>query len=396
MTAMDELCEDEPVDVAQRWYATAVFLLNGLTLSTWISRMAAVKGDLGLSDRELGLAGAVFAVAAISAMQLVGGLVTRFGSPTVLRASLLGLPVLLALVGSAPSLPYLALSLAALGGAHGATDAAMNAHAVAVERRIGRPVMSGCHAAWSASVVVASLVTGATAHAGVGSSAHLAVAGAILLAAGLLLGPRLDEPAGGQSAGPARRSSLGWRNGWTRGLVALGLTGTLLMVCEGAALGWGAVLLHDDKHASLGVAALAVTAYTVGQTAGRLAGDALTHRLGARPVYRAGGVLAATGLAAAVLASTAAGGVAGFGLMGLGTATLLPLTYSAVGAVDVAADAAPLVARFTTFAYGGILLGPGLIGVVADLVGLDWTLGLLAPALLVLALAYRLPVQARA
>src|SRR3954452_18667765 len=160
-----------------RWPATAVFLLNGLALSTYIVRVPSLKAEHSLSDGQLGLIGMLFALAALAALQTVGPLVSRLGSGHILRTSLILMPVLLAAVGLAAGPVAFALAVTALGAVHGTTDAAMNASAVTVERLIGRPIMSGCHAAWSASAVAASLVPAVLVHAGVGAGPHfLAVA----------------------------------------------------------------------------------------------------------------------------------------------------------------------------------------------------------------------------
>jgi MFS family permease len=163
------------------------------------------------------------------------------------------------------------------------------------------------------------------------------------------------------------------------------------MVCEGAALSWSAIFLHDSRGASIGLAATAVTAYTAGQTGGRLAGDRLTRRYGASPVFRTGGLVAACGLMVAVLVSQPATAVAGFAVMGLGASVLIPLTFSAAG--QAGSDAAVLVSRFTTFTYAGILLGPAAIGWTAELAGLTWTLSALVPVLIAVAVLSRLPSQ---
>jgi MFS family permease len=371
--------------------ATAVFLLNGLTLSTWIVRVPALKRDLTLTDVQVGALGVAFAVAAIAAMQVVGAVVHRYGSATVLRVALVAMPVLLAAAGSAPGPLALAGVAAALGAAHGTTDAAMNAHAVAVERSVERPILNRCHAAWSASAALASLASAGAAGLGVPTRAYLALAGAFLLGAGLVLGLALRPVVSAPST-----PRTGRRQGWTRPLVVLGLTGTLLMVCEGSALGWGALLLQDAQGAPLGVATLAVTAYTAAQTAGRLLGDGWSRRHGAARVYRAGALLAAAGLTVAVLAPVPALGILGFAVMGTGMATLLPLTFSAVGVVAGTGSLPHAVARFTTFTYGGVLLGPALVGGAAQVAGLPLTLGCLAPGLLVLAVAHGLPQQEEA
>jgi MFS family permease len=164
------------------------------------------------------------------------------------------------------------------------------------------------------------------------------------------------------------------------------------MVAEGAALTWSGVLLHDSRGASLAVASLAVTAYEACQTTGRLAGDWLTMRIGARNLFRTGGVIAVVGFSIAFLYPHPAGAVVGCGIAGLGGSSLIPLTYSAVGrAGGTGPGAAAFVARFTTFTYSGILLGPAVIGWAAQGIGLQWTLVAIVPLIAAVALLTRLP-----
>jgi MFS family permease len=377
---------------AGRWSATAVFFLNGLTLSTFIVRLPALREDHNLTDGQLGMIGVLFAVAALACMQFVGMLSARVGSKRVLRVSLVLMPLLLAAVGLAGSPVTYAAAATALGGVHGITDAAMNAHAVTIERRIGRPILNGCHAAWSISAVVASVGTVALATAHVSTSTHLVAVAALLLAGGIALGPLLVTTTAVRGAATTQaRPRRRWRNGWTRAVVILGLTGTALMVCEAAALGWGGVLMRDAKGASLSVAAAAIAAYTAGQTGGRFVGDRLTMRFGSPPVFRAGALIAAGGLALAVAAPSPAAAILGFAVMGLGGSVLVPLAFSAAGRADPnEPNAAEAVSRFTTFTYSGILLGPGAIGWSAEVIGLTATMAALIPVLAVIGLASRL------
>jgi MFS family permease len=180
---------------AGRWSVTAVFFLNGLTLSTYVIRLGSLKDKHHLSDGQLGLIGMVFAVAALACMQGVGLLTARVGTRPVLRTSLLVMPVLLALVGLVGGAVELVVVVTILGAVHGTTDAVMNTHAVAIERRLGRPILNGCHAAWSVSAVVASLATAVLERAGISFATHLVAAAAVLMGfttftyAGTLLGP---------------------------------------------------------------------------------------------------------------------------------------------------------------------------------------------------------------
>ncbi|MBL7254294.1 MFS transporter [Paractinoplanes lichenicola] len=368
--------------IDRRWAVTAVFFLNGLTLSTYIVRAPSFKAAHDMSDALFGLSGLLFALSALACMQAVGPLAAKIGTRTILRLALAVMPLLLAGLAVAPGPQWYLAGAAVLGGVHGATDAAMNASAVAVEREAGRPILNGCHAAWSISAVIASLSTAALAHFGVSLAVHLCTAAAVLLFAGIVTARWLPDNGRAETEPDAPVSV---RAGWSRPLILLGLTATALMICEGAALGWGGIFLYEERNASLSLAAVGITAYTGAQALGRLAGDRLSGRPG---LFRTAALIAAAGFAVAVLIPHPGVAVAGFAVAGLGSSVLVPLTFSAVGRLPGASTAA-LVSRLTTFTYTGILLGPALIGWVAGRIGLATTMIVVIPLLLLVVLVPR-------
>jgi MFS family permease len=380
-----------------RWAVTAVFFLNGLLLSSYIVRLPSLKADHHLSNGQLGALGTLFGAAALIAMQFVGRLTARVGSAPVIRIALLAMPLAVVAIGASHGTVAFALAVTVTGAVHGTLDVAMNAHAVAVERVRQRPIMSGCHAAWSVSAVLASVLGALLIHAGISPAAHFVVIGVIVFAVGVAVGPFLLSPAVDRrlplTAVDAPRTN--WRSGWTRAIVVLGGIGLVLMICDGAALTWSGIFLHDSRGASLTVASTAVTAYTASQTAGRLAGDWLKQRCGGSALFRAGGLLAIAGLAVAVFSPWLALAIAGFAVFGLGASNLIPLTFSAAGrAGGDGPAAATALARFTTFTYAGILFGPAVIGWVAQGIGLMWTLSVLIPILGAVAISRRVTAAA--
>ena len=374
------------IAIVGRWPVTAVFFLNGILLCSYLVRIPALKAAQQLDDGQLGLVGMLFGAAALVTMQFVGAMVARIGTARVIRLALVLMPVVLVATGLRHGLLVYLLAIVALGAVHGTLDVAMNAQAVAVERLAGRPILSGCHAAWSVSAVVASLIGAGMVALGVHPAAHFACIGAAVVVAGLLVGPRLldADPVRNDASKPRVR----WHSGWNRTVVRLGLTGFALMLGEGAALGWSAIFLHDSRGASLALASTALTAYTACQTIGRLRGDRLKVRYGARAMFRVGALVAILGFAVAVASPWPVISVVGFAIFGFGGSSLLPMTFSAAGhAGGDGPGAAIFVSRFTTFTYSGVLLGPALIGSVAQLVGLSWTLAGLLPVLLWVAVA---------
>lgn len=374
-----------------RWAITGVFFTNGLLIATYLVRIPSLKAGLGLTEPRLAAVLTCFSVAALLAMQSVGALVGRFGSARVIRGTLAALPFALAGIGAARDVAQLAAAVTLAGAVHGVLDVAMSSHAVAVERLLGRPVMNRCHAAWGISSIVAALTAAATA--GIPVWAHTTGVAALALPAGVVLG-RWLLPAGADQA-PAGRPKRTWRTGWTRQVVVFGSIGLALMLCEAAVISWSGVFLHENRGATLAVAAFGYGAFTLCQTLGRLGGDRLTERLGRARVFRAHAYLVVAGLAIVVLGPSQYVALAGFAVLGYGTSVLVPLIFSTAGHLG-GDGAATFVARIATFTYTGILTGPALVGWLGQAIGLRWTFAALIPLVVAVALgagALRTPAR---
>ncbi|MEU6427344.1 MFS transporter [Microbispora sp. NPDC046973] len=374
---------------------TAVFAVNGALIAAFAVRTPSLKADHDLTEGLLGLLTALVGVAGLGATQVAGRLAARIGSAWVVRIAAVALPLALLGVGLAGGPIHLAAAMLLVGAANGLLDTAMNAQAVMVERAAHRPIMNGCHAAWSIGSVAGSLTGGAAAQAGMSLTTHYLIAGVVVTAVVLVVGRGLPAEEASAQHPPARTDDVagrrgwrGWRAGWTRRVLLLGAMGAAVLACEGAVITWSGVFLHEDRGASLGAASLGLVAFTACQTAGRLVGDRLSAQHPARVLVRGGTALAAAGLTAVVVAPTPILAIAGFALAGLGLATPLPLIFSAAGHAGTAeggAGATASVARLTTMTYSAMLLAPALVGRVAQALGLTWTLALLVPLLVTVA-----------
>jgi MFS family permease len=365
-----------------RWAITGVFFVNGLLIATYLVRIPSLKAELGLTEPRLAAVLTCFSVAALLAMQSVGALVRRFGSVRVIRGTLAALPFALVGIGAAGDVTQLAVAVVLAGAVHGILDVAMSSHAVAVERLLGRPIMNGCHAAWGTSSIVAALT--AAAVAGLPVWVHTAGVAAVALPAGVVVGRwLLPAEADQETAGGKPRQT--WRTGWTRQVLVFGSIGLVLMLCEAAVISWSGVFLHENRGATLAVAAFGYGAFVLCQTLGRLGGDLLTERFGRTRVFRAHACAVVAGFTIVVLGPSQYVTLAGFAVLGYGTSVLVPLIFSTVGHLG-GDGAATFVARIATFTYTGILTGPALVGWLGQAIGLQWTFAALIPLVVAVAL----------
>jgi MFS family permease len=372
------------------------FLVLGLADGVWLARIPAVKQNLGLSDGLLGVALLAAPVALVIIAAFADRLIDRFGSawPTVVGAVAISLlPVAFGLAGS---LGVLMAALFVYGLAGGLMDVAMNAQAVRVERGYRRPMINSFHACYSFGGLAGALLGGLFAWAGVGPALTFAAVGvplavtAVLVRRGLLRGPEARDgpPPAGQlaPAGPPepQAGTRARRRGTALRIVVLGLLALCSLLGEGAAGGWSAVYLRDNLGTSAAFAALGYAAFSVTMATGRLFGDRLTARFGPARLISGCGLVAAIGLAVALVTASPAAGLVGFALFGAGLSSTFPQLLSVAGNVETSRSGTG-IARVAGAGYLGLLSGPVLIGGAASLVGLRLALGIPLAAALCLA-----------
>jgi predicted MFS family arabinose efflux permease len=362
----------------------AAFLGNGAVVAGWVPQIPTLKARLALSDGELGLSLFGSAAGGILALPLAAWAAGRVGSRAVTFSTGFLYCLLLPLLPQTGSWWSASLLLVLFGACHGGMDVAMNAQAVAVEAARGRPSMSSFHACYSLGNFASAGLAGLLLALGL-SAQGVMLAIALTVAAGfaLLLPGLLPAIGGGRGApkAPPRR----WRRP-SGILLALGALSFAVLLGEEAMQDWSTVFLRFERGQSAALAAWGYTAFAAAMAAGRLLGDRLVERLGAVALVRAGALLAAAGLAAALLAPWAAASIAGFAAVGFGIANVIPLLFGAAGRVNPA-RASDGIAVVAVAGYAAFLGGPLAIGFVADRLSLPAGLAMVVLALLAVAAA---------
>jgi hypothetical protein len=362
------------------------FAAFGAFWGSWGAALPAVQAHAGVDDGQLGVALLCIGAGALLSMRAAGSVLDRWGAPA-LPAALVAFAVAAALPGLASSTVGLSAALLVLGAASGAVDVAINAEGVRSEAAAGRPVLSLAHGTFSASVVVGSLATGGLRAAGAGAELVLVLVG--LLVATVALGVAFARAAGGGIGRPD--ASL---RQVPRALVVLGGLCALAFFVENAWQSWGAVHLESDLDASPALGALAPALFAGSAAAARFGGHGLVGRVGEVTLLRGGAALGALGTLVAALAPVAALALVGVALAGGGVSICAPILFSLAGRGADEAVRGAAVSIVTTIAYLGFLVGPAVVGLVADAATLEASLA--AVAAVALALAALSPSAGRA
>ncbi|MEV0036289.1 MFS transporter [Streptomyces sp. NPDC050804] len=376
-----------------------MFFITGAAFAAWAARVPAIQDRLGLSEGQLAVALVGLSSGAFLGLPLVGGLVARYGSRPVLFTGMTVYLAALPGLAFAPSLPMLTMTLALFACGNTAIDVAMNTQGVLVERAYGRNILGGFHAVFSLGGIVGAVASGLAASAGVGTGPHFVVTALVLYAAAAVATTALipDRPGRAQESDrrtqdsdlltqesdrraedaedPAPLFALPSAGLWIPGLVAF-----CALMGEGVMNDWGAVYLHDVTGASPGAAGAGFALFSAGMVVGRLSADRIRARTGTVRFTLGCALVAALGAVVSISVPTTGGGLAGYTLLGLGMAAVIPVIFSHAAQLRPERPG-PAIAAVSAVGYAGFLAGPPIIGGIAEAVDLRAAM-LVLPALM--------------
>lgn len=253
----------------------------------------------------------------------------------------------------------------------------MNAHAIAIERSMPRPVISMLHGVYSLGCVGGAFLGGYLIETLGGISQALIMAGLCLAlhlaAARFFLPGSIDKGLSG--------SNFAWP---TRATIGLGLLCYLALMIEGSVIDWAAILIREKFMVDAGTAAMCFATYQGGMALARFTGDWIRQTAGSVPMVFASALLTALGTALALVAPSPLLAILAFAFAGIGVGNIAPVMFAGGGRLEPTAPARG-IAAVTTLGYMGFLTGPPLIGFAAQATNLNAALFLTVAAALVIA-----------
>ena len=349
-----------------------LFFTNGALFANLLPRYPQIKADLDLTNAAFGAAVAAYPLGALVAGLSAGMLIRRFRSSRVAIGATVLAAMGFVVAGVAPIWAALAAGLCLAGAMDAITDVAQNSHGLRVQRLYGKSILNSFHAIWSMGAVLGGIMGAGLATLGVSTALHMVISAVVFSASALgsyrwlLAGPEPKEVppepgTTGHEPGAPRTLPLG-RYGIILALVVIAASGA---VVEDAGSSWAAIYLSGSLQASTFVASLGFIALQGLQFVGRMLGDPMVDRFGQRAVARAGGIVVLIGMGAALAAPGIIGSIIGFGLAGLGIATLIPAAMHGADEIPGLAPGTGLTIVGWLLRVG-FLVSPPLVGAVAD------------------------------
>ncbi|NQD69528.1 MFS transporter [Sphingobacterium shayense] len=357
---------------------------QGLAFASWASRIPIIKESLQLSDAQLGTILLMLPVGQLITMPISGKLVSKYGSDRILPFGVAAYIMVLCSIAFANNAWQLGLCLLLFGIIGNICNISVNTQGVLAEGVYKKSIMSSFHGSWSIAGFTGALIGLLTLNLDISTSLHFLIV-SVLIFANIFINKNYLV---GDNSSSTEKKSFSFKP--DKLLVSLGVIGFCSMATEGAMFDWSGVYFHDIVKAPATLTTIGYASFMVMMALGRFAGDAVIGRIGRKRTLQISGVLMFVGMMTAVLFPSLILCTLAFMLVGIGVACNIPSVYSVAGKHKTISSGVAL-AMVSSVSYLGFLMGPPLIGYIAELFSLRYSFGVFAFfGLLMLVLTTRL------
>lgn len=348
----------------------SLFFLAGLCFASWASRIPDIQMKFDLSEAQLGTLLLGLPIGSLVALPLAGWAVHHFGSRIVIILSSVGYMVFLPLIGFSFSLWMLIPVVMLFGMVGNMMNISLNTQALALEDSFGKNILASFHGLWSLAGFTGAGIGAAMIYFGVAPQFHyLFILGIVLVIVMISQNYLVDEKNASAGGLVIKKPDAI--------LLRIGMIAFLGMLSEGCMFDWSGVYFKKVVEIDARFIALGYVSFMGAMASGRFVADRYTNRFGRLLVLRFSGILIFTGLMLSVLFPNVVFATIGFLLVGFGVAAVIPVSYGIAGRSKLYSPGIAL-AMVSTISFFGFLLGPPLIGFIADIFNLRLSFALIA------------------
>jgi MFS family permease len=354
--------------------AVALFYFSmGLCFSSWASRIPDIKTALNLNAAMLGSILFAIPVGQLLMMPFSGRLVTHFGSRKMVLIALPLYSVCLSNIGLVRHGWQLAVALFFFGLAGNLCNISINTQGVAAEHLYDRPIMASFHGGWSLAGFTGALIGLIMINLKVEPYFHFLTVIVIVWIIIWINYPYLIKGKGAQGKETPKRRLFSKPDSM---LFQLGIIGFCSMASEGMMFDWSGVYFKDVVKAPASLVVLGYTSFMIMMATGRFLADWIITRIGRKKLLQISGLMVSSGLFLSVVFPYLVTCTISFMMVGLGVSSIVPTVYSIAGK-HPRIPAGMALASVLSVSFLGFLMGPPLIGYIAQLAGLQYSFALI-------------------
>jgi len=352
----------------------AFFFFVGLCFASWAARIPDIQAKFDLSEGQLGTLLLFLPLGSVIGLPIAGWAVHQFGSRAIVMFGAFAYAMTLPLIGLAPTTWFLVPVLILYGMLGNVMNISLNTQALGLEDEMGKSILASFHGLWSLAGFSGAGLGALLIFFDFSPAQHYLVVMSIsiiiiLSAQGYIIKEKKTSEGGGGMV-IKKPDAL---------LLRISLIAFLGMMAEGCMFDWSGVYFKKVVQSDPSLIALGYVAFMGAMAAGRFVTDKVAARYTKVEVILVSGILIFVGLRLGVFFPTVIVVSVGVLLVGLGVASIIPLSYSIAGRSKLYSPSVAL-ALVSTISFFGFLLGPPLIGFIAELFNLKVSFALIAVA----------------
>jgi len=349
----------------------ALFFFMGICFASWAARIPDIQTKFQLSEGQLGTLLLFLPIGSMLGLPIAGWSVHRYGSRSVILICSFAYALALPLIGLAPSTWTIAPVLMGFGMLGNIMNISLNTQALGLENQLGKSILASFHGVWSMAGFTGAGVGAGMIFLGFSPAAHYVVV-ALFSVVLILLSQKFvlnDKRAAAEEGGLVLRKPDNL-------LLRVGLISFLGMMAEGCMFDWSGVYFKKIVEAEPQYVSLGYVCFMGAMASGRFVTDMASNRFGKIPILQVSGVLIFLGLLLSVAFPNLYTAAVGFLMVGFGVASIVPVSYGIAGRSNLYTPSVAL-ALVSTISFFGFLVGPPLIGFVAELFDLKVSFALI-------------------
>lgn len=340
----------------QRLALSIFFFISGICFSSWASRIPTIKTTFGYNEAELGTILLFMPISSLAGLPVSGWLISQYDSRVPLFFAFITLSLSLLAIGFAPNTIALVAAICVFAFSLRILNISMNTQAITLQKQFERKINGSFHGLWSTGGIVGVGVSTLFVAMDVTMGIHLMIISAITLVTTLCAYRfliRNDRASSGNKLVLAKPDPY---------IVYLGLMVFLAAICEGGMFDWGGIYFKEVVKVELFT--LGYLTFMICMAFSRFASDIVMEKIGMPKTYVLSACLILCGIALATALPTFWPSMIGFCLTGLGTASIIPMTFLLAGGSKKYSPGMA-ISIIATYSIMGMLIGPPMIGYIA-------------------------------
>ncbi len=351
-----------------------LFFLCGINFATWATRIPDFKKLLNLTEAELGTVLMGLPIGSLVSLPLAGWLIAKYNSKIICLIAVCMYICIVTLIGYSSTAFQLFGVLFLFGMSGDILNIAMNTQVITLENKLSKIFMSSFHAIFSIGLMLGALLGSLMITMNFGYKIHfwgIAMLNLILIPS--FYYALLPDEKSIKYSNEELDASIYNLDSY---LITLALIAFCGMLCEGAMADWITLYFEEIISSNIIPQTIGFTTFAAAMVLGRLLGDFLSNKYKVKNVLIINGILIAVGMSITLVSYDILIKICGCFLVGIGVSTIVPIIYSQAG-MQTKIKPSIAIAGVSTIAYIGFLIGPVIIGYLADISSLKYSLILL-------------------